>query len=139
MRLAREVSSWSKDPGTHVGAVIVGDDRRILSTGYNGFPAGIADSPERLEDRTFKIRHTVHAELNAILNASKKGVGLEGSAIYVHGLPPCSACAKAVVQAGIRRVYYCSPIAKDAWEEEWAYSSRIFDECGVHWEALPDS
>ena len=82
LRIAEEVRFWSKDPGTKVGCVLV-NDRRILSTGYNGFPSTISDDLERYIDREYKLSVTVHAEANAILNAAKNGTKVEGSTLYV--------------------------------------------------------
>lgn len=129
--MARQVSMWSKDPGTQVGAVLV-EDRRILSTGYNGLPRGMADD-ERLQDRDFKLTHTIHAELNAILNASRSGIRLEGSSMYVWGLNTCPDCAKAIIQAGIREVHMCVPIHKPDWADAFRTSSAMYAETGVSW------
>ncbi len=63
MKLAREISTWSKDPSSQIGAVIINDERRILATGYNGFPKGIRDTEERLNDREQKYPMIVHAEM----------------------------------------------------------------------------
>lgn len=99
----------SKDPNTQVGACIVDDDNRILSTGYNGFPQGCSDDEfpwnrdEKLGET--KYQFVVHAELNAVLNA--RGKNLAGSKLYV-SLFPCHECAKAIIQSGIREVVYLS-------------------------------
>ena len=99
----------SKDPSTQVGACIVSDDNRILSTGYNGFPMGCSDDEfpwnrdEKLGET--KYQFVVHAELNAVLNA--RGKTLSGAKLYV-GLFPCNECAKAIIQSGIREVIYLS-------------------------------
>ena len=105
IRVAKEVSSWSKDPSKKIGCIAV-KDRRIISTGFNGFPAGIEDLPDRLNDRDLKYKYVVHAEMNCIYNASHHGVSLEGSTMYIYGLPVCSECAKGIIQAGVKRVVY---------------------------------
>ena len=92
----------SKDPSTQVGACIVSDDNRILSTGYNGFPQGCSDDHSLGET---KYNFVVHAELNAILNAG--GKSLVGSRIFV-SLFPCHECAKAIIQSGVKEVVYLS-------------------------------
>lgn len=131
MNMAREVSLWSKDPSTKIGAVCV-RDRRIISTGYNGFPEGILDTEERLNDRSVKYEYVVHGELNAILNAAKFGVSLEGASIFVYGLPTCINCAKAVIQSGIKEVYYHSPNGvPEKWETEFKTSMKLFIEAGL--------
>ncbi len=73
----------SKDPRTQVGAIIVGPDREQRADGFNGFPRGIADTPERLNDRDIKMRLIVHAERNAICNAARIGVSIQGCTLYL--------------------------------------------------------
>lgn len=107
MGVAILASKRSKDPNTQVGACIVNENNIILSTGYNGFPAGCSDDeyPWAREGEDTKYPYVVHAELNAILNAN--GRNLRGSRIYV-ALFPCNECAKAIIQSGIREVIYLS-------------------------------
>ena len=99
----------SKDPSTQVGACIVSDDNRILSTGYNGFPQGCSDDdfPWNRDAALGETKYNfvVHAELNAILNAG--GKSLVGSRIFV-SLFPCHECAKAIIQSGVKEVVYLS-------------------------------
>ena len=104
MELAETISNWSKDPSSQIGAVAVNDERRILATGYNGFPKGIADTEERLSNRDEKYPRIVHAEMNALMNALYAGVSLKDATLYVYGLPICPDCTKCVIQAGIKRV-----------------------------------
>ena len=109
MGVALLAAERSKDPNTQVGACIVDDQNRILSTGYNGFPQGCSDDEfpwarEGAEGET-KYQFVVHAELNAILNS--RGKNLSGSKLYV-GLFPCNECAKAIIQAGVGEVVYLS-------------------------------
>jgi dCMP deaminase len=130
LRIAEEVRLWSKDPGTKVGCVLV-NDRRILSTGYNGFPQTISDDLERYIDRDFKLSITVHAEKNAILNAAKNGTKVEGSTLYVT-FPPCSQCASAVIQAGVAYVVCPSPdTAPERWRDSFKRAGDLFYEAGV--------
>lgn len=120
MELAQQISTWSKDPSSKIGAVIVNDERRILATGYNGFPRGIDDSYERLNNRDEKYPRIIHAEMNALMNALYNGVSVKGATIYVFGLPVCSECTKSVIQAGIKRVVI--PNMKDVpqkWADQW--------------------
>ena len=109
MGVALLAAERSKDPSTQVGACIVDESKRILSTGYNGFPKGCSDDefPWNRDDALgeTKYQYVVHAELNAILNAS--GKSLSGSTLYV-GLFPCNECAKAIIQSGIKEVIYLS-------------------------------
>ena len=99
----------SKDPSTQVGACIVSNDNRILSTGYNGFPQGCSDDdfPWNRDENLGETKYNfvVHAELNAILNAG--GKSLVNSRIFV-SLFPCHECAKAIIQAGVKEVVYLS-------------------------------
>ena len=107
MGVALLAAKRSKDPNTQVGACIVSEDKIILSTGYNGFPAGCSDDeyPWDREGEETKYPYVVHAELNAILNT--RGVSLKGATIYV-ALFPCNECAKAIIQSGIREIVYLS-------------------------------
>ena len=109
MGVAQLAAERSKDPSTQVGACIVDGEKRILSTGYNGFPHGCSDDEfpwNRDESKgDTKYQYVVHAELNAILNAS--GKSLAGSTLYV-GLFPCNECAKAIIQSGVSEVIYLS-------------------------------
>ena len=77
MNMAKMVSTWSKDPSSKIGAVAVNDERNILATGYNGFPKGIADTEERLNNKDEKYPRIVHAEMNALMNALYNGVSLK--------------------------------------------------------------
>ena len=130
IRIAEEVRLWSKDPGTKVGCVLV-NERRIISTGYNGFPQTISDDLDRYIDREYKLSVTVHAEANAILNAAKNGTKVEGSTLYVT-FPPCSQCASAVIQAGVAKVVCPDPAsAPERWRNNFIAANNLFYEAGV--------
>lgn len=101
--LAGYVSQKSKDQSTKVGAVIVGPDHEVLSLGWNGFPRGVDDNVQERHERPAKYEWTEHAERNAIYNAARHGIALRGATIYVTHAP-CAACARAIVQSGIRAV-----------------------------------
>jgi dCMP deaminase len=98
--LCKLVSTWSKDPSTQCGAVIVDQKNRIVSTGFNGFPIGVHDD-SRLHNREIKHNMILHAEENAILFANKN---LAGCTIYSWPLPPCSRCAAMIIQSGLAHV-----------------------------------
>ena len=102
LQMAMLASSRSKDPSTKVGAIIVGPDREIRSTGYNGFPRKVKDLKERWE-RPEKYNWVVHAELNAILNAARIGVSVRNCTLYqpYDALPCATHCMPAIIQAGI--------------------------------------
>ena len=129
MEMAKnEVATWSKDPSTKVGCVIVSPDRRQFTAGYNGFPIGIKDTTHRLNNRDLKYELVVHAELNAILNAR---MNLTGWTLYAT-FPPCKECAKAIIQAGISRVV-CPELKSvdDRWVISQEAARSILNEAGV--------
>ncbi len=137
IQLATDVSSWSKDPSAKVGAVIVGSKGQVLSQGYNGFPRGVNDRVERYNDRKEKHKYVVHAEMNAIYNASYTGVSLDGATIYVYGLPVCNECAKGIIQVGIKSVVVATPEwleVNTKWVDSWLCTISMFDEAGVGYE-----
>lgn len=134
--LAEHFASWSKDPSSKIGAVAVGEHGQILSQGYNGFPRGVEDTLHRWHDKKIKYDYVVHAEKNVIYNASLNGVSLNGSTLYVFGLPVCNECAKAIVQVGIKRVVFRAPPKDNVyinlkWEKAWSITKSIFREAGV--------
>ena len=132
LQMAKLVGTWSKDPKTQVGAVIIGKFQQVISQGYNGFPRKVFDSPERYNNREDKLAFVVHAEANAIYNAANNGTSLKGTSIYVHGLPVCSECAKAIIQSGIRSVVIDSNYEHDdRWTKSFKVSKSMFDEAGV--------
>jgi dCMP deaminase len=129
--LAQHISTWSKDPSTKVGCVVVGEDREIRSTGFNGFPRGINDDEERLMDREKKYPLICHAEENAIMHAARIGVSLKDSTAYVTW-PPCSRCARSLIQAGIREIVYPETgKIPDRWIEDFTISDSMLNEAGV--------
>ena len=130
IRIANEVATWSKDPGTKVGAVLV-LDRRIIATGYNGFPQNIEDTIERYSNRELKLAYTVHAEVNAILNAAKNGATTNGSTLYVT-FSPCVSCATSVVQAGVSTVVCpCVSTAPERWRSSFQLGQDLLMEANV--------
>ena len=130
--LAKEVSSWSKDPSRKIGAVAVSSKGQVLATGYNGFPRGMFDTAERYNDRELKYRYVVHAEMNCIYNATYNGVSLDGASLYVWGLPPCSECAKGIIQVGIKNVYWsCGEEVPPKWVESFQVTREFFNEVGI--------
>jgi len=131
LALAAEVATWSKDPSTQVGAVTVGSKKEVLSQGFNGFPRGIHDTDERYNNRETKYKFVVHAEMNAIYNATYSGTSLDGATLYVHGLPICSECAKGIIQVGIKKVVIEKSKELDNWNESVQLSQAMFDEVGI--------
>ncbi len=127
--LARYIAlKWSKDPSTKVGAVITDKYNRIVSLGINGFPRGVADTPERLNNREVKYKKTVHAEANAILFAKKD---LTGCNLYTWPMGPCSTiCAPQIAQTGISRVIF-QESDNPRWKEDIDISKETFTEVGI--------
>jgi len=132
-RLCETVASKSKDESHKVGCVIVGEHNNVLSTGFNGYPRDVQEHPER-RAKPIKYYFTEHAERNAIYNAARHGVALEGSTLYVNGLPPCTDCTRAIIQSGIKEVYIKFPETEDKnsrWSEEFRYSKKMMEESGI--------
>ena len=131
MGLAKLSAERSKDPNTQVGACIANEAHKVVALGYNGMPRGVKDSDmpwEREGDfLDTKYAYVCHSELNAILNSV---ANTEGCTIYVT-LFPCNECAKAIVQAGIKKVVYADD--KYADTDGTKASKRIFDRCGVEY------
>lgn len=131
LNAAKLLTAKSKDPSTKIAAIIVDPINNVVSNGYNGFPRKIADTSERLNDRPTKYLLTVHAETNAIYNAARSGMTTLGADIYVSGLPPCHECAKAIIQAGIKRVISYEVEIPERWQESINLGKSLFDEAGV--------
>ena len=129
IELARHISQWSKDPSTQVGCVVVGPDREIRSTGFNGFPRGVEDDG-RLEDREKKYPIICHAEENAIMHAARIGLALKGCTAYVTW-PPCTRCARSLIQAGIVRVVVPEVELPERWIADFDMSRSLLKEAGV--------
>jgi len=131
--MANMVSSWSKDPSTKVGAIIVDKQKRIISVGYNGFPRGVEDNQERYDDRPLKYSLVSHAERNALDNAD---VPLKVTSMFVT-LLPCSDCAKGIIQRGVKAVVVAPLPEKFSnydWDTDiykWKITRLMFEEAGV--------
>lgn len=129
LSVAELVATWSKDPSTRVGAIIVDAKRRIVSQGYNGFPIGTDDDPAIYDDRNRKYKRVLHAEKNALLFAQRD---LTGCTLYVTH-PMCGQCTAAAIQMGIARIV-TRPAAlemKERWAEEFEESKSMAREAGV--------
>jgi dCMP deaminase len=132
LQMAELVSSWSKDPSTKVGAVIVDENQRVVSLGFNGFPRAVADD-SRLEDRALKNMITIHAEKNAILFARRD---LTDCTIYVHRSLPCAQCASFIMQSGITTVVvrafgHESPESEALWRSNHEVAQAIMSVAGI--------
>lgn len=135
LQSAKDIAQWSKDPSRKIGAVVIGSKGQILCHGYNGFPRGIDDNNVRLNSRNLKYKYVVHAEMNAIFNATYAGICLDGATLYVYGLPICSECAKGIIQVGIKKVVMMTDgDDQGPWLESWLNSKSMFDEVGVEYQ-----
>lgn len=132
--LAEHIASWSKDPSTQVGSVIVDRNNRVISTGFNGLPQGVEDTLARLENRELKYQMVVHAERNAIIDARQQ---MSGYSIYVWPMMPCSVCAAMVIQAGISEVV--APLSNNPrWVDSFKLTEEMFEESGVELIIVPE-
>jgi dCMP deaminase len=128
------IAETVKEKRTKIGAVIVGKDNEIVSTGYNSFPRGINDDVEERQQRPEKYFWMVHGELNAILNAARIGVSTNGCKIYLTCGIPCSNCGRAIINAGITEVYCKTEDTtrnREKWDEESSKTKQMFEESGV--------
>lgn len=143
LELAKHVAQWSKDPSTKVGAVLISTDGREF-IGYNGFPKGVLDSEERLNNREVKYKLVVHAEVNAILKAGDKA---KGSTLYVwpsFSLPPiCNECCKVAIQAGVKEIVGYIPDEDDErvkrWKDSISISEEMCNEAGIKFRGIPEA
>jgi dCMP deaminase len=131
LNLTFEFAKLSKDPSTKVGALIIDQNYRILAYGYNGFPRKFEDNYSKFS-REEKNLMTVHAEMNAILNAAANGVSCSGAYLFCTH-QPCSHCAAAIVNAGIVKVIipYSDTLSSD-WNASVELSKEILYQCGVN-------
>ena len=131
LELAKMFGTWSKDRSAGTGCVIVGPDRLLRASGYNGFVRGIDDDISERHERPAKYSWTEHAERNAIYNAARLGIALEGCTAYVNWFP-CVDCARAILQAGIIRLVGLEPDhADERWGSEFQFASDMLREGGT--------
>jgi dCMP deaminase len=132
--IAHQVKLKSKDEKTQIGAVIVGEDNEIVSTGYNSFPRGIIDDISERQERPEKYFWFEHAERNAIYNAARIGVSTKGTTMYLTCGIPCADCCRGIINAGITTIV-CEVGDAGAkgpkWEESGKRSLQMFNEAGV--------
>lgn len=134
-KMAEHVKEKSKDRSTKCGSVIASSDHAVLSVGFNGFPRGVNDNVDSRHERPAKYSYTEHGERNAIYNAARHGIKLEGATIYLSGGGlPCDDCARAIIQAGIVEVVSLDKPFEGKggmWEEKEKISAEMFKEAGV--------
>ncbi len=128
LQVAEKVSTCSKDPSTQVGAVLVDEHKRIVSTGYNGFPKGVNDDPTIYADRAVKHQRILHAEANSLLFAQRQGV-----ALYVtHS--PCCQCMAMAIQHGVKKIHWYSTLLQGEWAGSVKAAMALGKEAGLEFE-----
>jgi dCMP deaminase len=136
INLATHIASWSKDKSTKVGCVIVDEDNRIITTGFNGFPVGFNDDIPERHERPVKYSFTEHGERNSIYSAARLGVSVKGATIYVatlgNDLFVCADCARGIIQSGIKRIVIKEPDwNNERWAESVKISKEMLEECKI--------
>ncbi len=122
MKMAYLVAERSKDPRTKIGTLLV-KDNTLISTGYNGFPRGVRDLPERYNDRDLKYKLVAHSEANSVTTAARIGISTAGSTCYTFGIP-CHECCKVLIQGGIKEIV-CHRQWPDMTHSIWLESIKI--------------
>src|SRR6201994_363850 len=139
MLLAHHLASWSIEKGRRVGAVIVGPDNEIRSTGFNGLPRGVNDAPPERHSRITGAQYILscHAEQNAIFNAARVGTALKGCSIYVPWFP-CVECTKAIIQSGITELIAYAPDRPNSnWAEDFSIAGAMLKEADIVVRLIP--
>lgn len=128
LKLSKEVSKWSKDPSTQVGAAIVRPNNSVCSVGYNGFPPEEEDTPEKLNNREVKYSLIIHAEINAERFSTDESI--EGYSLYTWPFMPCHKCAAHFAEKKIKRCV--APLNNnERWVDSFESTRIIFKEAGV--------
>lgn len=142
--LALAASRMSRDPSTRVGSIIVLEGS-VISTGWNGFPQGIAED-SRMDDREVKLKLMVHGEMRAILSAARVGTSVQGATLYtacegtagIWGGPPCTRCAVECIEAGIREVVsYPFKSVPSRWLDDLRLAELLLQEAHVIFRSVP--
>jgi len=135
MEIAQHFGTWSKDPSTKVGCVVIGSSNQVLTQGFNGFPRGANDKLARYHDRAVKYKWVEHAERNAIFNAARTGTSLMQATLYVPWFP-CVECSRAIAQSGITTLVTYDPSGYDddfmiRWGQDFIVSTDVLYETNV--------
>lgn len=139
LRRAIEISRQSKDPSTQTGSVITGADDIVLSEAYNHFPPGIDETPPDRWERPAKYDWVGHAEANAIHEAARQGIALQGSRIFT-SFYPCIACAKAIISSGIQEVISFKPnFNHPRWGRDFQFVDKLFKEAKIKLRLFPEN
>ena len=134
LNIAESVKLKSKDRRTQIGAVIVGEDKEIVSTGFNSFPRGINDDVEERQVRPEKYYWMEHAERNALYNAARIGVSTKNTTMYLTCGVPCTDCAKGIISSGVKAIYCKTEDTtknREHWDEHAKRSLQMFQVAGV--------
>lgn len=140
--VVRAMATRSRDRSKKVAAIAFGSGETILSTGYNGFPRGVDERPDDRHERPMKYIWTSHAEENMVANAARTGTSLDGSKVLLYGLPPCSTCARLMVQAGVAEILVITDkgmTISQKWTEDQVFSRQILEEGNVKLTAVEES
>jgi dCMP deaminase len=131
--ITHQIKLKSKDRYTQIGAVVVGSNNQIVSTGYNSFPRGINDLLDERQERPEKYYWFSHAETNAIVNSALNGVSTKGTVMYMSCGIPCSDCARNIINAGITKIVCerSGGAVGEKWFEHAKRSIEMFEEAGV--------
>ena len=129
-KLCEVISTRSKDQNTKVGCVIVGPNNEIRTMGYNCFPRGINDNVASRQVQPEKYSWFEHSERNAIYNAARVGIPLEGCSLYVPWVPCCD-CARAIIQSGIKEVIIPTVEVPIHWAKSCGTSVKLFFEADI--------
>ncbi len=132
LELAKHVSTWSKDPSTQAGAVIIRPDRTVVSVGFNGFPKNMPDNEEWYNNREEKYSRIVHCEVNALIHSFES---LKGYTLYTYPFASCDRCVVQMLQAGITRFVFPEPTidALSRWGSAFEKTKRYIVEAGVEY------
>jgi len=130
LELCKFVSSWSKDPSTQTGAVIVRPDNTVVSVGYNGFPSKIKDTEERYNNRELKYKLVLHCEMNALLHTTED---IRGYTLYTWPYLPCTKCAIHFIEKKIKRSVgpICPSDKLERWGKDIEMGKGLFSEAGI--------
>ena len=134
---AKLKASWSKDPSTKCGSVIVSPDKRIISSGFNGFPQRMEDKEDFYNNREEKYSRIIHCEMNALIFARES---LKNCIVYTYPFLSCDRCCVHLIQAGIIR--FVAPKATnesaERWEPTFIKTRKMLDDCGISYYEYED-
>lgn len=131
LELTDHLATWSLDPSTKVAAALF-KGKYQLASAYNGFPPGIEDTPERLNDRPLKYKITQHAESNLVGTCAKFGIPTEGATVAITTYPCCN-CAGLMIGAGIKKIVARKPTEDflTRWKDDIELAMTMLEEAGV--------